>query len=208
MKDSYQQFFSIFPKKQFFDFGLENIINADQEKASKEWANLVRRISQKDTELYIRSSGKNGAGNEILASLYKATFGINIKFDPTNNQKPTIVIQELTGHKKNKTIQNYQVSHVFGRTKNVFCFTAPWNIIFIPKLIDPFTGHEAKGEYVTEFQKLLKGKIAKIFHREISEYNFQMLKFKESIDHWINNNVKANLKESMRKDFEEIKEES
>ena len=100
MKDSYQQFFSIFPKKQFFDFGLENIINADQEKASKEWANLVRRISQKDTELYIRSSGKNGAGNEILASLYKATFGINIKFDPTNNQKPTIVIQELTGHKK------------------------------------------------------------------------------------------------------------
>jgi hypothetical protein len=35
-----------------------------------------------------------------------------------------------------------------------------------------------------------------------------MLKFKESIDHWINNNVKANLKESMRKDFEEIKEES
>ena len=97
---------------------------------------------------------------------------------------------------------------MFGRTKNVFCFTAPWNIIFIPKLIDPFTGHEAKGEYVTEFQKLLKGKIAKISHREISEYNSQMLKFKESIDHWINNNVKANLKESMRKDFEEIKEES
>jgi DNA-binding cell septation regulator SpoVG len=34
-----------------------------------------------------------------------------------------------------------------------------------------------------------------------------MLTFKESIDHWINSNVRANLKESIRKDFEEIKEE-
>jgi hypothetical protein len=46
MIDSYKQFFSILPQEQFFDFGLRNIINVDQETVSTEWANLVRRISQ------------------------------------------------------------------------------------------------------------------------------------------------------------------
>ena len=137
MIDSYLQFFSLIPKQTFFDFGIRNIIYADKGKSFKEWKALKQKIYDKHEELYVRASGRNGAGNNILSSLYKDIFGINIKFDPTNNQKPTITIQELTGHKKNKTIQNYQVSHVFGRTKNVFCFTAPWNIIFIPKLIDP-----------------------------------------------------------------------
>ena len=46
MIDSYQQFFSILPKEQFFDFGLRNIINADQEKASI--MGTVPNISFKD----------------------------------------------------------------------------------------------------------------------------------------------------------------
>lgn len=105
MIDSYQQFFSLIPQEAFFDFGIRNIIYADRAKSAKEWKTLRQKVYDQHGELYVRASGRNGAGNTFLTSLYKDIFGIDIKFDPTNNQKPTAVIQELTGHKKNKTIQ-------------------------------------------------------------------------------------------------------
>ena len=68
-------------------------------------------------------------------------------------------------------IQNYQVSHVFGRTKNAFAFTAPWNIVYLPKLLDPFTGHEAKGEDVAEFTRLFQAQCYQKFEDMILDFN-------------------------------------
>jgi hypothetical protein len=136
--------------------------------------------------------------------MYNDVFGLNINFDPTNNQKPSIVIQELTSHRKNVTIANYQVSHVFGRTKNVYCFTAPWNIVFIPKIIDPLTGHEAKGDFVDEFQALFRQKVADTFRDQIHEYNDIMARYEKKISDWASHNVRPNLIESIKKDFSAI----
>ena len=99
-----------------------------------------------------------------------------MKIDPSNNKEPTTVIREMTGYSKiesvkYKPIRNYQVSHIFGRTKNIFMFTAPWNIVYLPKLIDPFTGHEAKGDLIEEYQTLFQQKSYTLFKPLIEEYN-------------------------------------
>ena len=95
------------------------------------------------------------------------------------------MIVEGTGHKKNKTIRNYQVSHVFGKTKNIYSFTAPWNITFIPKVLDPFTGHEAKGDAITEFTGMFQNHVYKQFHEMIDEYNALMKKKVKEVKQWL-----------------------
>ncbi len=89
----------------------------------------------------------------------------NIQKDSSNNSEPTKLLREITGFSKSikndtddkEKIINYQVSHIFGRTKNPFLFTAPWNIVWHPRILDPFTGHESKGanadKYKFEFLK-------------------------------------------------------
>ena len=137
--DSYQQFFEIVSKDKFFEFGLANIIHINIQDVKTEWINLLERIKNRSTDLYVRNSGRNGTGNALLTQLYLDVFKLKINYDQTNNNQPSMLLQRLTDKRKNKNIFNYQVSHVYGRTKNVFCFTAPWNIVFIPKIIDPFT---------------------------------------------------------------------
>ena len=171
MKNAYLEFFKIIPKEKFFQFGIENIISINQDKAKREWDNLTRRIKNRENNLFVRSSGRNGAGNDILKQFYKDIFDININIDPTNNQKPRKLMNKLSGYEINKNIQNYQTSHVFGRTKNVYCFVAPWNIVLIPKIIDPLTGHEAKGDFVDEFKILFRGSIYRKYRECIDEYN-------------------------------------
>jgi hypothetical protein len=204
IKDGYKEFFELFPKEDFLKFGLENIIPIPKEKAKNAWIELLQRINSKANDLYVRSSGRNGNGNEILKKLYKDVFGININFDPTNNNEPAKLLQELTGFKKNKTIFNYQVSHPFGNTKNVFCFTAPWNVVFIPKILDPFTGHEAKGDEVNEFTKKFKSKIYRLYEKEIISYNHEMKKYSKPISDWVKENVDNKMQVSIKKDFDQI----
>jgi len=76
-----------------------------------------------------------------------------------------------TKHSKYNRIRNYQVSHIFGRTKNVFAFTAPWNIAYTPKLLDPFTGHEANGSMVKEFTTLFQKQAHVRFEKLIDDFN-------------------------------------
>ncbi|PCJ12262.1 MAG: hypothetical protein COB04_18025 [Gammaproteobacteria bacterium] len=96
--------------------------------------------------------------------------------DSTNNAEPTKIIRELTGYSKIKNarhepIRNYQISHIFGRTKNVFAFTAPWNIVYMPKILDPFTGHEAQGELIDEYTDLFQRQGYQRFGRLIDDFN-------------------------------------
>ena len=202
--DSYQQFFEIVSKDKFFEFGLANIIHINIQDVKTEWINLLERIKNRSTDLYVRNSGRNGTGNALLTQLYLDVFKLKINYDQTNNNQPSMLLQRLTDKRKNKNIFNYQVSHVYGRTKNVFCFTAPWNIVFIPKIIDPFTGHEAKGCYVDEFKTLFQSKIFKLFQDEIVEFNNIMSSYRPTIKEWLSNTVAEKDRNKYLKEFEKI----
>jgi len=206
MIDGYKQFFDICPKEKFIDFGINNIISISTEYVDDEWNILKSKIINNSNDLYIRNSGRNGTGNKDLANLYSDIFNVKINYDLTNNNKPTQLLTRLTGHRKNKTIFNYQVSHVFGNTKNVYMFTAPWNIVFIPKIIDPFTGHEAIGDYVTEFKCKFKKIIYEKFKLYIQDYN-SIIKSKLPLIHeWIKDNLEDDVGNKYMKEFTIIPE--
>jgi hypothetical protein len=178
MRDSYERFFSkgYLTKKQFFEFGLKETIYSPMDKAKAAWSELKANITN-NHKVYIRGFGRNSSGTHLFQEFYKHVLGNeHVTADHTNNDQPTKLIRDLTGFSKTKSskhepIQNYQISHIFGRTKNVFAFTAPWNIAYIPKIIDPFTGHEAKGEMISEYQMLFKRQGYKHFKPIIEDYN-------------------------------------
>lgn len=172
MIDSYEKFLTKYVSKEdFFDFGLSETIYIPVDKVEREWLNLKKRILD-NKNVFVRGFGRDAAGTHLFLDFYENIFKhSNIVKDPTNNQQPTKLLESLTGLKKNKDIRNYQVSHIFGRTKNIFTFTAPWNIVFMPKLLDPFTGHEAKGDMIDEYQKLFQQQSYDKFKSFIDEFN-------------------------------------
>lgn len=123
-------------------------------------------------KVYIRGAGRDAKGTQIYLDFYKRVFeNYNIKKDLTNNLHPQKIIHELTGYQRNKNLLNYQVSHIFGKTKNPLLFGAPWNIALIPKIIDPFTGHETKGQWPVEYQKKFMSMVKERYDKYIKEYN-------------------------------------
>jgi hypothetical protein len=189
-KDGYQVIFDKLQidKNRLLKIGIEEIIKIDHEEAKENWHKLIERIN-KDEEVYIRGYGRNGSNSNLYIDLYKNVLNIsNIKIDSTNNSQPKRIIEKLTGQKRNKDIYNYQISHVFGFTKNPYCFTAPWNIVYIPKLLDPFTGHESKGELTEKFTNQLKREIYNKYETIIEEYNTIIEKgnYKNKIDVYCN----------------------
>jgi hypothetical protein len=178
MRDSYKRFFSqgYISKEQFFEFGLQDTIYSPLDKSEIAWSDLKKRITT-NQQVYIRGFGRNSNGSHLFQEFYKNIIGNeNILIDPTNNAQPTKLIRNLTGYSKTKSnnhepIQNYQISHIFGRTKNVFAFTTPWNIVYMPKMLDPFTGHEAKGKMIAEYQVLFQQQSYKHFEPLIEDYN-------------------------------------
>lgn len=179
MIDSYEIFFekAKLSKKQFFEFGIEETIFANLRKAEDEWKELLERIREKSPDgFYIRGYGRNSVNTTMYEELYKKVFKIIVKPDTTGNSQPKKIIEKMTlkstqSKKQHEKIVNYQVSHVFGRTKNIFMFTAPWNVAFVPKIMDPFTGHEAQGSMVKEFTAIFQNKAYEKFGHLIEEYN-------------------------------------
>ena len=205
IKDGYAQFFELISKEDFFQFGLDNLILIDPNLVKIKWKKLLQEIKSGSSELYVRNFGRNGSGNELIIDFYRDIFDLKIKFDNTTNANPKQLLQKLSGYQVNKDIFNYQISHVFGRTKNVYCFTAPWNLVFIPKILDPLTGHESKGDYVKEFQYLFKNKIYSKFKNEITEYNKIISKKQDQIFNWVDENVtQTQRKNAIINDFSEI----
>lgn len=177
VRDSYQIFFEqCVSKERLFRFGLDETILCTDASVGPAWRDLKHRAFN-NGEVYIRGFGRNSSGSHLFQQLYSyALSNENVKIDPTNNKVPTEVLREYTGfskvrNKKYSQLRNYQVSHVFGRTKNIFAFSAPWNIVYIPKILDPFTGHEAKGEAVKEFTKLFQRMVYDRFKEEIEDFN-------------------------------------
>jgi hypothetical protein len=222
MSDSYARFFkySKISKEDFFEFGLSETIYAPYEKAEAEWKKLKQKIENNE-KTYIRGFGRDAKGTHLFQELYKHLVGnYKVTKDPTNNAEPSKIIRELTGYSKTKNnkhkqISNYQISHIFGRTKNVYAFAAPWNIVYIPKILDPFTGHEAKGEMVDEFTNKFQKQGYNKFCKLIEDFNEIMSKnsFKEKMEEGIGNIEKsgkfeekiiAKLRESVLSEFSPI----
>ena len=195
MRDSYERFFSEchITKEQFFDFGLRETIYAPLEDAKASWEELKRRIRSNEP-VHMRRFGRKDSGSPLFQELYKHVLdNENVQIDKSNNGKPTEVIRNLTSYSKTKhanheLIRNYQVSHIFERTKNIFAFTASWNIVYLPKIMDPFTGHEAKGEFVDEYQHLFQQMSYTRFESLIEDYNQMMMDkdFQDKIDQYLN----------------------
>lgn len=171
--DSYDKFLSKFniSKEEFFQFGIDNTITPDIELVSKYWTELKERLFSGDI-VYIRGAGREAKGTQIYLEFYSSFFkNQNITKDPTNNLKPQQILQAITGYRRNENIFNYQVSHTFGRTKNPLMFEAPWNLAFVPKMIDPLTGHETQGDWPIEYQEIYTKKIRKDYLEFIDDYN-------------------------------------
>lgn len=178
--DSYQEFLSYFKieKEALFEWGISSTIFPSADKVATEWENLKKRIFDGKT-VYIRGYGRDAHGTQLYKDFYARLLGnFCVEKDPTNNAVPHKLIQRITGLKRNNDIYNYQVSHIWGRTKNVFMFEAPWNICYVPKIIDPFTGHETKGKWPIEYQRLFIAKARELYKPFVDEYN-QIL---ESLD--------------------------
>lgn len=171
--DSYQKFLNHFgiSEQALFDWGIENTIFPPAEQVALEWELHKSRVLG-NQPVYIRGYGRDSHGTQLYKDLYKYIFGNeHVKKDPTNNAAPRKCIQNLTGLKINIDLYNYQVSHIWGRTKNVFLFEAPWNICYSPKIMDPFTGHETKGNWPGEYQKAFLGRAYELYGSFVADYN-------------------------------------
>jgi hypothetical protein len=113
-----------------------------------------------------------------------------------------------------KLIRNYQVSHIFGRTRNVYAFTAPWNIAYVPKIIDPFTGHEATGQLINEYKIQFQNQSYTRFKTMIDEFNKIMGELLYKVDGYLmeleklEKNIPSKnineLKKSIKDEFKQI----
>jgi len=171
--DSYDRFIKKFniSKEDLYAFGMKETIFPSDELVDQYWAELKDRIYN-NGKVVIRGYGRNGHATDLYINLYKHIFGNNnVKADATNNSEPRRILSNLTVHKNDESLLNYQVSHIFGRTKNVFLFESPWNLAYVPKIIDPFTGHETKGHWPLEFQQLFLANAHKKYKGYIEEYN-------------------------------------
>ncbi len=173
MKDSYQEFIDNFniDKNDFYQYGIKSIISADFDTAKKQYERVKNKLINNGS-LTIRSYGRGGKNSNLYVELYKSLFrNNNIKIDPTNNTVPRKNISDATNLKINDNLSNYQVSHIWGKTKNPVLFESVWNICFIPRIFDPFTGHECKGGWNDDFIPMLKRYVYDKFKSIIIDYN-------------------------------------
>jgi len=214
-RDSYINFLKTFKisDDDFIEYGLKDIIFISKDKVHNEWEILKNKVYS-NQEAYIRGMGRDAMGTKYMLEVHKSLFGnSNIKKDPSNNAHPTKILENLTGFSKRKLknsnlISNYQVSHIFGHTKNALMFMAPWNIVYIPKLFDPFSGHESKGELTQIFSTKLKEITYEKFKVQIDDYNniVNNSKFVDSLNSSIEN-LKSNNSEMSDKLLNSIKDE-
>ncbi|WP_312328701.1 hypothetical protein [Acinetobacter sp.] len=179
MLDAYEKLFELIDKEIFFKSSINNIIYIQDTEIDRRWNNLKQDLLN-NTPMTIRSYGRNGINSNLFQELYKILFNHqNIHIDRTNTDIPAKILKDLTPYcKKTKRvdgpkirIMNYQISHLFGRTKNPLLFTAPWNIAYIPKYLDPFTGHESQGTTSREFKQIFNRLLSEKFKEYIQDYN-------------------------------------
>lgn len=191
VEDSYSEFLKRFniKEKDFLEYGNKSIIYVPKDIVKREWENLKHRITNNE-EVYIRPYGNNGKNSEIFLKFIKEVFNnSNVKLDKSRNSKPKLCLKKYIENELGKEIQNYQVSHIFGMTKNPYMFECPWNIAYIPKIFDPFTGHESNGEWTQKFQDYYLQDVQDKFQEFIEDYNNIMIEnnIVDRIESFVNN---------------------
>ena len=210
MIDSYKVFLEKFQitEDDLIQFGLDNIISIDINKAREEWNRQKENILNGGT-VFVRTYGNRNdtRTRAILIDFYKDIYPhLEVITDSTGNRHPTELLERLTGKKKNQDILNFQVSHVFAQTKNLYAFTAPWNIVYMPKVMDPLTGHESHGNLRNIFQFELRKKIYNQFEDLILEFNELMENnhLKSLIQMYFKNLNQKRFQKEIEKDFQRI----
>lgn len=207
MLDSYEALIPEYiSKEEFFRFGLEKTIYIPDEKIKQEWKSLKEKISS-NKPVFMRGV-KDSTGNLLFFDFYQKVFNnAQVKKDPSNTQSITKVIEDLSGLKKSKDLRNYQISSVFGKSRNIFAFSAPWNIVYTPNILDPLLNVDARGDLANEYQKVFFEHCYNKFRPYINEFNDMftdphlLRKFDEHF-HSLYDNAKHN-KDNVVK-FEEI----
>ena len=201
--DGYTEFFSFFfgennkeeISKKLWAFA-ENSMYMIDEKKDEAWKSLNSRIDdrlnksekyiqdKKIAKVYVRTFGDKGNSEtkSLLERFYKYIFSNKevISLDSSNNSAPSSTLNKYTKYTKNKNhkskniLFNYQMSHVFGKTLNCYAFTAPWNVVYLPKVLDPFTGYESKGELTEQFTEKLQEFVKSNYREQIREFNQTM----------------------------------
>ncbi|GAB6466358.1 hypothetical protein bcgnr5371_27690 [Bacillus cereus] len=179
MKDSVKEFLTNFKitEEDILKFAKESSIFVEYDKGKLSWDSIIDTIL--DGELiYVRSYGNNKDSKnltqpqEIIKDFYKHYFGVNsICLDPDNNKIPHQWMERWTGFKKNQSIVNYKLSHIWEKNLNPYAFNAPWNLVFTSIFIDPFTGHESSGNLRNKVKGFIKGQALNVYENEIIQFN-------------------------------------
>lgn len=166
-------------EEKFAEIGMSNFLPIESDVKKKQWEVNKEKLFTENAELYIRSYGQRGKNTKLYLELYKNMFNCKIVVDPNNNKYPSQTLKRNTAYRKNSKstnpkftpIFNYQISHLFGRTKNPVLFTALWNLAYIPRYFDPFTGHESKGQVSDGIRDSFKRKVIEENEDFIRDYN-------------------------------------
>lgn len=180
-RESYSEFFSAYgiDIESLCEYGITNSVFASTKDAVAQWTRVKTDFFE-NHKLPIRMADTNGEEFRFYKALYRHIFGYtSLTNDATGNYYPranmeralgikvTIKPSSETGH-----LVNFQTSHGFsGRTKNPLMYSSIWNIVFTPKVIDPFTGDEASGEYADAFRNAFQLAIKTRFRQCIKEFN-------------------------------------
>lgn len=214
-RESYSEFFETFGimPQAICDFGLENSVFAEPDVAWEQWERLKKALF--DDLLYIRARGIGDQDREFQFYKRLHTYLFEngrLERDPNGNHHPRQNLQRAVGwvvtiHPKEDTgvLVNFQTSHVLsGRTHNPLLYSAVWNIVFTPKIIDPLTGDEAHGEVAKLFREVFLKKIHTRFAKCIEDYNRFideqkiLSRINDFHDEFFKNDELARLKENAR----------
>lgn len=213
--------------EKLWAFARKNMYMIDEQK-DEAWKSLNSRIDARldksevyikkneNTKVYVRTFGNKGNSEtkSLLECFYKYVFGNKevISFDSSNNSAPSSTLTKYTNytkykkkrnHKSKKLLLNYQVSHVFGKTLNCYAFTAPWNIVYLPKILDPFTGHESKGELTERFTEKIQDFVKSNYSEQILDFNQTMEELSPKIKQFKKEIKDNNIKEINEKNIKE-----
>jgi hypothetical protein len=189
--DSYTKILSKFGVTidEFIKSAIDEIIYLPENKLIDDLRNVIDDI-EINKMVVVRGCGRKTSSQYIVNEFYKDVFNCEKpEIDKTNNYHPGKKCNEFENYAGEKLV-NYQISHIWGMTKNPYAFTGLWNISLVPKMFDPFTGHETKGDIVKVFQPLFfehSLKKAKSCVKIINEKNRIIRK---RLNEWQGDNVK------------------
>lgn len=170
MNDAYHRFLTHFriSVDELIQFGLSETVFPDATLVDRQWDECKRKLDRREDH-WIRGYGRDALGTKLYERFYQILLGLRVIKDPNNNYHPKRMLERVTRN-STKSMTNYQVSHIFGRTKNPVLFTAPWNIVWKPKVLDPFTGHETTGQLRDAYIKSYHEHVRVRYQKYLEDY--------------------------------------